>query len=97
MVWAFEFSERLNFVPLGAAAQVEAHFKTAQLPTQLSDIPALHHVGVEELVDKMMQDKKVQRGTLVFILARSIGEAFVCRDVSLEQLTDFLREKVLTA
>ncbi len=97
MVWAFEFSERLGFVPSGVPAQVEAHFKAAQLPTQLADVPALRQVRVEELVDKMMQDKKVQRGALVFILSHSIGEAFVCKEVSQEQLSDFLKDKVQTA
>lgn len=97
MVWAFEFSERLGFVSSGASAQVEAHFKTAQLPTQLADVPALRQVSVDELVGKMMQDKKVQRGALVFILSRSIGEAFVCKEVSQEQLSDFLKDKVQTA
>jgi 3-dehydroquinate synthetase len=38
----------------------------------------------------MAQDKKVKGGKLALVLARGIGQAFVERDVSMPQLTDFL-------
>ena len=96
MVWAFEFSERLGLCETGLATQVEAHFKAALLPTQLSDVPALSDVTAAQLIDKMMQDKKVQRGVLVFILAKKIGQAFIARDVASDQLEAFLKTKVCT-
>ena len=42
------------------------------------------------LVRLMGQDKKVADGKLTFILARGIGDTFVSRDVSAEQVTAFL-------
>ncbi len=38
----------------------------------------------------MLQDKKMAGGTLAFILARRIGEAFVARDVALTDVAAFL-------
>lgn len=94
MVLAFEFSERLEHCPAGLASVVETHFKNAGLPTQIRDIPACEDITVSALLSKMRQDKKVERGSLVFILARKIGEAFVSRDVSIEDLKSFLEYKL---
>lgn len=94
MVLAFEFSERLGLCEKGLAPIVEAHFKSAGLPTQIQDIPNYEEFTVEKLVGKMRQDKKVERGTLVFILSKAIGDAFVCRDVTETQLSDFLNDKL---
>lgn len=94
MVLAFEFSERLGLCEKGLAPIVEAHFKSAGLPTQIQDIPNYEEFTVETLVGKMRQDKKVERGTLVFILSKAIGDAFVCRDVTETQLSDFLNNKL---
>jgi 3-dehydroquinate synthetase len=38
----------------------------------------------------MAQDKKVKSGRLALVLARGVGQAFVERDVSMPQLTEFL-------
>jgi len=44
------------------------------------------------LIALMMQDKKVSAGTLNFIMARDIGEAFVTSDVPKEVLTAVLTD-----
>ncbi len=90
MVMAFQFSERLGFTAPGRAAIVKAHFEAAQLPTTISDVPALQAYGVEDIALKMRQDKKVERGHMVFILTHDIGDAFVCRDVDPADLEAFL-------
>jgi 3-dehydroquinate synthetase len=41
----------------------------------------------------MMQDKKVSGGRLTFILARDIGEAFITRDVAIDDLKRLLSEE----
>ena len=38
----------------------------------------------------MRQDKKVERGRLIFILARGIGESFVAKDVDEADVLRFL-------
>lgn len=90
MVLAFEFSEELGLCEKGLSRQVEAHFKAANLPTRIQDIPEYEEFSVDMLVDKMRQDKKVERGNLVFILTNAIGDAVVYREVSEEQLREFL-------
>jgi 3-dehydroquinate synthase len=46
------------------------------------------------LIHHMRQDKKMKAGTLPFILARGIGQAFVARDVPLGEVEAFLGEIV---
>ena len=46
------------------------------------------------LVEHMMHDKKMDAGTLPFVLLRGIGEAFLARDVDLADITAFLDEEL---
>jgi 3-dehydroquinate synthetase len=45
----------------------------------------------------MGQDKKVREGQLTLILARGIGEAFITRDVSRDQVLAFLAREIAAA
>ena len=45
------------------------------------------------LVDHMRRDKKVRDGALKFVLARGIGQAFTAGDVSMEAVTELLRDE----
>lgn len=94
MVLAFEFSEQLGLCEKGLSQQVEAHFIAAGLPTRIQDIPNYQEFTVDALVDKMRQDKKVERGTLVFILTNAIGDALVYRKVTEDQLRKFLNSQL---
>ena len=92
-VLAFRLSEELGHCPPGTTARVEAHFADVGLPTAIQDIPAVPggtEADARELVALMAQDKKVVRGEIALILARGIGEAFLAREVSTDQLVDFL-------
>ncbi len=42
----------------------------------------------------MLHDKKMDAGTLPFVLMRGIGDAFLARDVSLDEVADFLDEEL---
>lgn len=97
MVLAFKFSERLGHCPLGTSQIVEAHFKAAQLPTRIQDIPNPEDITLEALMDKMRQDKKVERGNLVFILNKTLGDAFVSRDITENDLRAFLEQQLSSA
>jgi len=74
------------------AARVESHFRAVGLPTEIAAIPG-DKPTPGELLRLMAQDKKVTGGKLVLVLARGIGEAFVENDVSMDQLTDFLKRE----
>ncbi len=79
-VLAFELSERLKLCPPGQAARVRAWLASAGLPASVADLPELG-ASEDDLVEIMKQDKKASGGTLVFVLARGIGQAFVAIDV----------------
>jgi 3-dehydroquinate synthase len=94
MVLAFAFSEKLGYCASGRALIVKEHFVATGLPTKIADIPDHLEFSLEAIVEKMSQDKKVERGTLVFILANEIGDAFVSRDVSPIDLKSFLETQI---
>jgi 3-dehydroquinate synthase len=87
---AFRFSERLGMCPAGSAARVESHLASSGLPTRISHIAAAELPSADALMQLMAQDKKVRDGKLTFIMARGIGSAFICRDVTTEQAKEFL-------
>ena len=79
-VLAFDLSARLGLVPQEDAPRVAGHLSDMGLPTRLSEVEGLP--DADGLLALMAQDKKVVDGRLRFILARSIGAAFVADDVN---------------
>ena len=94
MAQAFRFSEAQGLCVRGTGARVEKHLKAAGLPTRVADIQGADRPDVETLMQLMAQDKKVRAGQMTFILVRSIGEAFVTRDVDPAALRSFLATEV---
>jgi 3-dehydroquinate synthase len=93
---AFELSQRLGLCAQEAPSRVRAHLSAMGMKTDLRDIPG-DLPGADALLDLMAQDKKVIDGKLRFILARSIGGAFVSSDVPRDRvrglLTDALAQR----
>jgi len=89
---AFTYSAERGLCTPEDAARAELHFQAVGLPTEIAAIPG-DKPTPGELLRLMAQDKKVKGGKLVLILVRGIGQAFVERDVSMEQLTDFLKRE----
>jgi 3-dehydroquinate synthase len=87
MALAFRFSLRRGHCPAADAGRVEACLAALGLPHRL---PAL---SPERLVARMAQDKKKAKGRVPFVLVREIGEAFLARDVELEEVAAFLAEE----
>ena len=89
MAVAHRFSVRLGLCPPADAERVERHLRAVGLPTSLADVPGLvEQAGIgprddpegrgdalDLLMDGIQQDKKVERGSLTFILTRGIGRA----------------------
>lgn len=90
-VLAFRLSAKRKLCKPADVARVVKHFESVGLPTKLSQIPG-ELPGPERLLSLMMQDKKVSRGKLVFILAKGIGKAFIAKDVEEESVLALLRE-----
>jgi 3-dehydroquinate synthase len=91
MILAFDFSVKLGLCAVADAERVRAQLETTGLPTRL-EVAQLNSKGAI-LFKAMLADKKAQSSGLTLILARGIGEAFVARDVDLNQLSEFLRRQ----
>ncbi|MGI9390517.1 MAG: 3-dehydroquinate synthase [Boseongicola sp.] len=90
---AFDVSARAGFCSQEDPSRVRAHLRAMGMKTDLADIPG-ELPGVDALFQLMAQDKKVIAGTLRFVMARGIGEAFVTPDVSHEIVRDVLNEAI---
>jgi len=88
---AFELSARMGLCAQEDPSRVRAHLKTMGMKTDLKDI-AGDLPDADALLDLMGQDKKVVDGKLNFILARSIGDAFVTDDVQRDVVRKMLTE-----
>ncbi len=77
---AFETSARLGLMAQESPSRLRAHLAAMGMKKDLSEIPG-DLPDADGLITLMAQDKKVQSGTLHFVLARAIGEAFVTSDV----------------
>lgn len=80
---AFEVSARMGLCSQEDPSRVRAHLAEMGLMRDLRDI-AGDLPGPDKLVELMGQDKKVVKGTLNFIMARGIGDAFVTSDVDFD-------------
>jgi 3-dehydroquinate synthase len=95
MVLAAEFSARLGMLAPEAVGRATRHLAGTGLPVRLADVAG----GVpdaDRLMELMLQDKKVKRGKLTFVLLRDIGAAYISHDVDPALLRAFLAEKLDT-
>ncbi len=88
MVLAARYSARLGLLPQTSAEQIAAHFARMNMVSELTEL-GLDCDG-KALTDHMLHDKKMDAGTLPFLLLRGIGETFVAKDVELADVADFL-------
>ena len=79
---AFRLSVRLGLCPQQDYDELRAHFVSVGLPVSL---PSFVY-DIDHLIKLMAQDKKAEAGKLTLVLARGIGQAFVCRDVSAREV-----------
>jgi 3-dehydroquinate synthase len=90
MVLAFDFAVRAGIASGQDATRVRHHIAAMGLPTELS---ALGLAGKQDrLLAHMGKDKKVRDGRITLILPRRIGDAYVMRDATAEELRAFLAD-----
>ena len=89
-VLAFDFSVERGICPASDAARVRAHFAQVSLPTTLQTV-GLKGRGAE-LASYMAHDKKREGGRTAFVLVRSIGHAFLDKNVELTDVAAFLNK-----
>ena len=92
MVLAARYSARRGLISSEDAESVTRAVDAAGLPAAISSLDL--DCDGQALVHHMLHDKKMDGGTLPFILLRSIGAAFVAKDVSLDDVASFLDEQL---
>ena len=92
MVLAARYSARKGLISGQDAQRVTAAIASAGMKAEISEL-GLGCSG-KDLAAHMLHDKKMDAGTLPFILLRGIGEAFLDKEVSLEDVAAFLEEQL---
>jgi 3-dehydroquinate synthase len=80
---AFRFSAAQGLCSHEDAARAEAAIAAAGLPILMDQAPE-SPFSASRLIEHMLQDKKVEGGSLVLVLARAVGETFVAKGVAVE-------------
>jgi len=92
---AFRFSAAQGLCTALDARRATASLAAAGLPTALSEVPG-HPFDATRLLRHMSQDKKAEGGSLTFILARSLGDAFIAKNVEVRAVREFLQQEGAT-
>ena len=95
MALAFGFSVAQGLCPAADADRVAAHLRDTGLPHDLASAGIA--AGGETLVAHMLHDKKMDAGTLPFLLARGIGQSYLDKTVSLSDVAAFLDRQQVPA
>lgn len=90
MVLAARYSARRGQIGDADAERVTRAVEAAGLPSEIAAL-GLDCDG-RRLAGHMLHDKKMDAGTLPFVLLRAIGDAYVARDVELADVTAFLND-----
>ncbi len=92
MVLAARYSARKTYISQTDAARISAAIASSGLPTDVAAL-GLSCTG-QALAAHMLHDKKMDAGTLPFVLLRGIGEAFLDKAVALDDVAAFLDEEL---
>jgi 3-dehydroquinate synthase len=92
LVLAARYSARLGLIEQQDSEAVTAAVSAARLSSEIA-LLGLECDGAR-LADHMRHDKKMEAGTLPFVLLRGIGDAFIARDVELADIVRFLDEQL---
>ena len=88
MVLAARFSAERGLLTRDAAGQVAQHFAAVGVPSEIAALDL--GCDGEALTAHMLHDKKMDAGSLPFVLMKAIGEAFLAKDVALSEVAKFL-------
>lgn len=92
MVLAARYSARLGYISDADAARITFAIAASGLRSEISELGM--ECSGQELAAHMLHDKKMDAGTLPFILLKGIGEAFVDKEVSMDDVAAFLGEQL---
>ena len=89
MVCAHALSRDLGLASGQDLGRLVAHLQALGLPTDLSPFGSIEF-SADALLSTMAKDKKVQAGTIRFVLTRGIGQAFVSEGIDMDRVRDLL-------
>ncbi|MEN9682610.1 MAG: hypothetical protein RLZZ427_361 [Pseudomonadota bacterium] len=92
MVLAARFSAERGLMPQASAERVARHLADLGMASEISTL-GLNCDGAT-LTAHMLHDKKMDAGTLPFVLMKGIGEAFLAKDVALADVATFLDQQL---
>ena len=92
MALAARYSARRGYIADDAASTVTHAIANSGLETEISAL-GLNCDG-DALAAHMLHDKKMDAGTLPFILLRDIGEAFLDREVDMADIATFMDQQL---
>ncbi|WP_260922990.1 3-dehydroquinate synthase [Novosphingobium sp. 9] len=92
MVLAARFSARSGLMPKVSAERVASHIAAVGLRAEIATL-GLECDGAA-LVKHMLHDKKMDAGTLPFLLMKAIGETYLDKTVSLDAVAAFLDDEL---
>ena len=92
MVFAARYSAHRGDMDAQDAELVAKVIAKSGLPSEISKL-GLDCDG-RTLADHMLHDKKMDAGTLPFLLLRGIGAAYLAKDVELEDVAAFLDDQL---
>ncbi len=95
MVLAARFSAARGLLPRASAEHVARHFADAGMVSEIASLQL--DCDGHALTAHMLHDKKMDAGTLPFVLLNGIGEAFLARDVALDEVARFLDQELQRA
>jgi 3-dehydroquinate synthase len=84
MVAAARISSRMGILGESDVVRLGDTIEKAGLPTEMPDLP------VEDIISAMKHDKKVRQDKVIFVLLKSIGNAFITDEVSLSLVEEVL-------
>lgn len=92
MVLAARYSAKAGHLPKASADHVARHFANVGMRSEVAELDL--DCDGEGLARHMRHDKKMDAGTLPFVLMRSIGKAYLDTTVQLEDIAAFLDEEL---
>ncbi len=93
-VMAFDLSVRLGLCPAPDATRVRGHLSKLGLPVSAMGIGGGRADIVDKIIAAINQDKKVAGGKPSLVLARGIGDAFLSRDVDVEEISTVIKNSL---
>jgi 3-dehydroquinate synthase len=93
---AFRFSAAQGLCPGQDAQRAEAAIAASGLPVRMAQVKGFPFAA-DALIRHMGQDKKAEGGRLTFVLAKSLGQAFVAKGVDAAAVRAFLVSEGATA